>query len=532
MPASPIRRCSAIGEIIHDIDLKDGKYGREEAAGVRSLIAGIAASSTDDEQRLARGAALLDDLYSSFAGRKDAADERPRRSLRRGDEGLGARRRAVVRRPGRPDRGDASHHRRGEEVDRRAPVPAGAELLHPAARPRGAAARDLYRLADAQDQGRAGRRHPVRAAGPDRDHGAELDLRAARQDHGRAGPVLRAEGRRAGDRDRGGAAGRQARAQEQHHAWRSRRRPSSRSSSTTCRSRSSSSAAGAASAGWAAGSAGSRSWPAAATARWATSRSPTPIRCSARRRPRTPGPTCAGRSASARCSWRCGWCRWRRSTSTLGGDNVFTQIALFFSKMAVVTFGGAYAVLAYVAQQAVDHYHWVKPGEMLDGLGMAETTPGPLIMVTQFVGFLGAWRAPGALQPVAGRHAGRAAHHLGHLHALLPLDLLRRALRRGAARQQGAGRGARRGHRGGGRRDPEPRRLVCAARAVRRAASGALAGRQVDVPVLASANMPSMVLAAAAAVAVFRFKVGMVPVLLASSLAGVVYFLVVGECLT
>jgi len=61
----------AIGEIIHDIDLKDGKYGREEVAGVRSLIAGIAASSTDDEQRLARGAALLDDLYSSFAGRKD-----------------------------------------------------------------------------------------------------------------------------------------------------------------------------------------------------------------------------------------------------------------------------------------------------------------------------------------------------------------------------------------------------------------------------------------------------------------------------
>jgi len=86
--------------------------------------------------------------------------------------------------------------------------------------------------------------------------------------------------------------------------------------------------------------------------------------------------------------------------ATLGGDNVFTQIGLFFSKMAVVTFGGAYAVLAYVAQQAVDHYHWVKPGEMLDGLGMAETTPGPLIMVTQFVGFLGAWRSPGSLNPV------------------------------------------------------------------------------------------------------------------------------------
>ena len=84
----------------------------------------------------------------------------------------------------------------------------------------------------------------------------------------------------------------------------------------------------------------------------------------------------------------------------LGGDNVFTQIALFFSKMAVVTFGGAYAVLAYVAQQAVDNYHWVTAGQMLDGLGMAETTPGPLIMVTQFVGFLAAWRDPGTMSPL------------------------------------------------------------------------------------------------------------------------------------
>ncbi|WP_438887276.1 chromate transporter, partial [Bacillus cereus group sp. Bce037] len=63
----------------------------------------------------------------------------------------------------------------------------------------------------------------------------------------------------------------------------------------------------------------------------------------------------------------------------LGTNNVFTQIAVFFSKMAMVTFGGAYAVLAYVAQQAVENYHWLRPGEMLDGLGMAETTPGPLI---------------------------------------------------------------------------------------------------------------------------------------------------------
>jgi len=84
----------------------------------------------------------------------------------------------------------------------------------------------------------------------------------------------------------------------------------------------------------------------------------------------------------------------------LGPDNVFSQIALFFSQMAVVTFGGAYAVLAYVAQEAVETFGWLRPGEMLDGLGMAETTPGPLIMVTQFVGFMGAFRQATGLDPM------------------------------------------------------------------------------------------------------------------------------------
>jgi len=87
--------------------------------------------------------------------------------------------------------------------------------------------------------------------------------------------------------------------------------------------------------------------------------------------------------------------------ATLGAANRFSRIALFFSQMAVVTFGGAYAVLAYVAQQAVGTYHWLQPGEMLNGLGMAETTPGPLIMVVQFVGFLAGYRDPGALSPLA-----------------------------------------------------------------------------------------------------------------------------------
>jgi chromate transporter len=83
-----------------------------------------------------------------------------------------------------------------------------------------------------------------------------------------------------------------------------------------------------------------------------------------------------------------------------GPDSVFTDIATFFSRMAVVTFGGAYAVLAYVAQEAVGTYGWLAPGEMLDGLGMAETTPGPLIMVLQFVGFLAAFREAGWASPL------------------------------------------------------------------------------------------------------------------------------------
>lgn len=77
----------------------------------------------------------------------------------------------------------------------------------------------------------------------------------------------------------------------------------------------------------------------------------------------------------------------------LGESHVLTQIGSFFSKMAVVSFGGAYAVLAYVAQEGVAQYQWLEPGQMLDGLGLAETTPGPLILVTQFVGFLGGWNS-------------------------------------------------------------------------------------------------------------------------------------------
>jgi chromate transporter len=85
---------------------------------------------------------------------------------------------------------------------------------------------------------------------------------------------------------------------------------------------------------------------------------------------------------------------------SLGLDDVFTRIGLLLSKLAVVSFGGAYAVLAYLAQEAVTNHGWLEPGEMLDGLGMAEATPGPLIQVVQYVAYLGAYRDPGLLSPL------------------------------------------------------------------------------------------------------------------------------------
>ena len=82
-----------------------------------------------------------------------------------------------------------------------------------------------------------------------------------------------------------------------------------------------------------------------------------------------------------------------------GRDSIFADQALFFTGAALITFGGAYAVLAYVAQQAVQVYGWLTPGEMITGLALAETTPGPLIMVVQFVAFVGAYNDPGSLNP-------------------------------------------------------------------------------------------------------------------------------------
>jgi chromate transporter len=212
----------------------------------------------------------------------------------------------------------------------------------------------------------------------------------------------------------------------------------------------------------------------------------------------------------------------------LGPGNVFTNIAVFFSKMAVVTFGGAYAVLAYVAQQAVETYGWLQPGEMLDGLGLAETTPGPLIMVTQFVGFLGAFRDPGGLNPfVAGTLGGLLTTWVTFVPCFLWIFL-------GAPFVETI-----RGDRA----------LAAALAVITAAVVGVVLnlavwfglhvlfgevheveglGMSLDMPVLATIDPAALVLTLAAVVALFHLKIGMIRVLAACSAAGVLYFLAIG----
>lgn len=207
----------------------------------------------------------------------------------------------------------------------------------------------------------------------------------------------------------------------------------------------------------------------------------------------------------------------------LGQGNVFTQISIFFSKMAMVTFGGAYSVLSYVAQQAVEHYGWLKPGEMLDGLGMAETTPGPLIMVTQFVGFMGAYRAPGSLNPLlAGTLGGLLTTWVTFVPCFLWILLgapFMETMRNNKA-------------------------LSAALGAITAAVVGVILnlsiwfalhvlfgevhqvrayGMELDVPVLSTVNIASLLLTLAAMIAVFRFKAGMIKVIAACSVAGLLY---------
>ena len=210
----------------------------------------------------------------------------------------------------------------------------------------------------------------------------------------------------------------------------------------------------------------------------------------------------------------------------LGVDNVFSQIAIFFSKMAVVTFGGAYAVLAYVAQQAVNYYHWLRPGEMLDGLGMAETMPGPLIKVLQFVAFMGAYRDPGGLSPlVAGTLGGLLATWTTFVPCFLWIFL-------GAPFAE---------------KLRDNKSLNAALSAITAAIVGVVLnlavwfavhavfratvpvrsfGLAFDAPKITSVDPWALVLAIAAAVAIFRFKVGMITTLGACCAAGMVLYFV------
>ena len=111
----------------------------------------------------------------------------------------------------------------------------------------------------------------------------------------------------------------------------------------------------------------------------------------------------------------------------LGPSHVLVDLGLFFSKLAVLTFGGAYALLAWLAQAAVETKGWLTAPEMLDGLGLAETTPGPTILVNQFVGFIAALRAPGTSAALSCRNARCDDGCVGDICAILHLDLCRRA---------------------------------------------------------------------------------------------------------
>lgn len=114
--------------------------------------------------------------------------------------------------------------------------------------------------------------------------------------------------------------------------------------------------------------------------------------------PATAGPQQRPRLASTIGTIVIGLCVWLLPLAALGyvaAETVLPELAQFFAKLAVVTFGGAYAVLAYMGQEVVTHHHWLSAPEMMDGLGLAETTPGPLILVTEFVGFIAGFRDAG-----------------------------------------------------------------------------------------------------------------------------------------
>ena len=209
----------------------------------------------------------------------------------------------------------------------------------------------------------------------------------------------------------------------------------------------------------------------------------------------------------------------------LGPRNVFTAIATFNSRMAVVTFGGAYAVLAYMAQQAVEYYHWLKPQEMLVGLGFAETTPGPLISVVQFVGFMAAFRQPGSLSPaLAGTLGGLLAQWSTCVPSFLWIFMgapYIESLRNNKA-------------------------LSAALAAITAAVVGVIANlaiwfalhtlfgelkqqhvlaMKLQLPALNTINLSALALSIAAVIALFRFKLGLIATLLGCSMLGIIMHL-------
>jgi len=206
--------------------------------------------------------------------------------------------------------------------------------------------------------------------------------------------------------------------------------------------------------------------------------------------------------------------------------SVYVTEGIFFSKTAVVTFGGAYAVLAYIAQQAVSTYGWLKPGEMLDGLGMAETTPGPLIMVVQFVGFMGAYRNPSTLDPMV---SGIIGSFITTWVTFVPCFLW---IFLGAPYIEYL-----RGNKS----------LSTALSAITAAVVGVILnlavwfslhtlfgtvdeihtlGMRLQVPVWQSLNIVSVVIAIGAFVALFRYKLSMIKTLAGSAFVGLLYHLV------
>jgi chromate transporter len=212
----------------------------------------------------------------------------------------------------------------------------------------------------------------------------------------------------------------------------------------------------------------------------------------------------------------------------LGPDDVFSRIAGFFSAMAVLTFGGAYAVLVWVAQAAVEQFGWLQPGEMLDGLAMAETTPGPLIMVLLFVGFMAAFRDPGALSPVA---AGILGGTLTTWVTFVPCFLW---IFVGAPFAE---------------RLRENRALATALATITAAVVGVVLNLAVwfglhvvfgvvteqqvlamtlPVPELASVQPFALLLGIGAALALLRFKLGLIPTLAGSAVLGIAWYLAGG----